>query len=97
MLEKYFVNVINYRPMSIFVRIPLGLVVMIVGFLMIKKTDVFFGWFGRIPFAEAKFGQGGTRMFIKLLGVIVVFAGIFIVTNIASDILGSLAGVLTNQ
>ena len=88
---------IEYMHMSLLVRIPLGLIVMVVGFYMIKKTDVFFGGFGRIPFAEDKFGQGGTRFFIKILGIIVVFAGIFIITNIASDILGGLAGVLTNR
>lgn len=82
--------------MSLYTRIPLGLVVMVIGFLMLKKTEVFFGWFGAIPFAENKFGQGGTRFFIKLLGILVIFGGMFIVTGIMNDILGGLAGVLTN-
>lgn len=70
--------------------------VMVIGFLMVLKTEVVFSWFGEVPFAEEKFGPGGTRFFIKLLGILTVFIGIFIATNVISDILGSLAGVLTN-
>mgnify|MGYP000415685019 CR=1 FL=1 len=52
-------------------------------------------WFS-IPFAEEKFGPGGTRFFYKLIGILTVFIGIFISTNIISSILESLAGILTN-
>jgi len=52
-------------------------------------------WFGEVPFAEAKFGPGGSRFFYKLLGVLVSFLGIFIATNVISNILESLAAVLT--
>ena len=69
---------------------------MVVGFLMVKKTDVVLSWFGRIPFAEDKFGQGGSRFFYKLLGVIIVFIGIFISTNIISDILSDLACIISH-
>ena len=63
---------------------------------MVKKTDKFMSWFGRIPFAEDKFGQGGSYFFYKLLGTLIVFIGIFTVTNIISDMLGSLACVLSH-
>ena len=82
--------------MSPFIRIPLGLVVMVIGFFMVAKTAKFMEWFGRIPFAEDKFGQGGSYFFYKLLGTLIVFLGIFISTNIISDILGDLAGILTH-
>lgn len=82
--------------MSPFLRIPLGLFVMVVGFFMVAKTGKFMEWFGRIPFAEDKFGTGGSYFFYKLLGTIVVFIGIFIATNIISDLLEDLAGILTN-
>jgi hypothetical protein len=79
--------------MSPWIRIPLGFLVMLVGMHMVFKTRLYLSWFGRIPFAEKKFGQGGTETFYKLLGVLISFIGIFIVTNIISDILESFAGV----
>jgi len=82
--------------MSPFIRIPLGLAVMAIGFLMVKKTDVVLSWFGRVPFAEDKFGSGGSRFFYKLLGIFVSFIGIFIATNVISGILEDLAGLLTH-
>ncbi|MBM5789875.1 hypothetical protein FJZ23_02185 [Candidatus Parcubacteria bacterium] len=81
--------------MSPLFRIPLGLLVMVAGFYMVQKTEVLMSWFGEVPFAEAKFGPGGSRFFYKLLGVLVSFLGIFIATNVISNILESLAAVLT--
>jgi hypothetical protein len=83
-------------PMSPLFRIPLGLLIMVVGFLIVFKTETVFRWFGEIPFAEAKFGTGGSRFFYKLIGVLVTFIGIFVATNVISDILGSLACTLTH-
>lgn len=82
--------------MSAFIRIPLGLAIMVVGFLMVKKTDVALSWFGQVPFAEDKFGPGGSRFFYKLLGVVITFIGIFVATNVISGILEGLAGILTH-
>lgn len=81
--------------MSPFLRILLGIIVMVIGFYMVKKTEVFLEWFGSIPFAEDKFGPGGTRFFYKLLGVAITFLGIFIATNVISDVLTSIAKILT--
>ena len=83
--------------MTVWIRIPLGLFIMLVGFLMVQKTDVFISWFGRIPFAEDKFGPGGSWFFYKLLGVIVVFIGISTATNVISGVLEDLAGFLTHS
>jgi len=63
---------------------------------MVSKEDKFLDWFGSIPFAENKFGPGGSKFFYKLLGIGTVFLGIFISTNVISDILTSLAKFLTN-
>ncbi len=82
--------------MSPLIRIPLGIAIMFVGFLMVKKTEVFLSWFGQVPFAEDKFGPGGSRLFYKLLGVVVSFLGIFVATNVISGILEDLAGLLTH-
>lgn len=82
--------------MSPLFRIPLGLAVMVLGFYMVSKAEKFLDWFGPIPFAENKFGPGGSKFFYKLLGIGTVFLGIFIATNVISDILTSLAKFLTN-
>ena len=82
--------------MSPLFRVPLGLFVMIIGFLMVKYTTVLMSWFGEVPFAEKHFGQGGSYFFWKLIGVLVVFIGIFIATNVISDLLESIASILTH-
>lgn len=68
-------------------RILLGLVVMIVGFLMVWKTMVIQGWFGYNSWAEQHLGPGGTYLFYKLLGVLVAFLGMLIVTGLISRVL----------
>ncbi len=82
--------------MSPFVRIPLGILVAFIGFLIVKKTKVVLEWFGRNDFAETKFGPGGTRFFYKLIGVAIVFIGIAIATNVINDWMGGLACLLTH-
>lgn len=82
--------------MSPFLRVLLGLFVMIVGYFMVAKSEKVFEWFGQNEFAEKYLGYGGSRFFYKLIGILVVFIGIFIATNIISDILGGTAKVLTN-
>lgn len=81
--------------MSSFIRIPLGLAVMVVGFFIVKKTEVVFSWFGEIPFIEEKVGMGSSRFAYKVIGMLTVFLGIFIATNIISDTLTSVADILT--
>ena len=79
--------------MSATFRIILGLIVMVVGFLIVWKTEVVFSWFGVSEFAEKKLGTGGSRFFYKLIGVLVVFMGVFIATNIISSILEGFANI----
>ena len=82
--------------MSPFIRILLGLFVMVIGYFMVSKSEKVFEWFGQNEFAEKYIGSGGSRTFYKIIGILVVFAGIFIATNVMSDILGGTAKVLTN-
>ncbi len=83
--------------MSIFLRVLLGLAIVVVGFLMVWKTDKFQTWVGQIDWAEQKLGSGGTRTFLKLLGAGVAFIGILIATNIISDTIGFFAGFVFRQ
>lgn len=79
--------------MTPFFRILLGLAIMIVGFLFVLKTRTLMDWFGRVEWAERKLGAGGSWTFYKLLGVGIAFLGVFIATNIISDILTSFASL----
>jgi hypothetical protein len=82
--------------MSPWVRIPLGIAVAFVGYLILRYTGKFQSWFGRIPVAEQKLGPGGSGMAYKLIGVFVAFMGVAIMTNLVTNMLQSLAGFLTN-
>ncbi len=79
--------------MNPILRVLLGLIVIVVGFCVVWKTDLIRSWFGEIAWAERKFGPGGTRTFYKLLGALICFIGIFIATNIISDILTGFASI----
>lgn len=81
--------------MSPWFRIPLGLFVAFLGYLILKKTTVVQTWFGRIPIAEQKLGPGGSRTAYKLIGVLVAFLGVAISTNLISNMLTELATFLT--
>ena len=66
---------------------------MAIGFFVVSKTDTFLNLFGRVEWAERKLGSGGSWTFYKLLGVGIAFLGVFIDTNIISDILTSFASI----
>lgn len=52
-------------------RIILGLIGIIVGFLIIWKSEWFLQNFGRVDWAEEKL-SGGSRLFYKLVGLAVI-------------------------
>ncbi|PJA47211.1 hypothetical protein CO172_02620 [Candidatus Uhrbacteria bacterium CG_4_9_14_3_um_filter_36_7] len=79
--------------MSVFLRVPLGFLIMAIGVLMVWKTVWFQDIIGVIDWAEEKIGSGGTNSFLKILGIIIIFIGIATVTNIISDILTDFAGL----
>lgn len=72
--------------MGLFWKIVLGLIIAGFGFFMIYKTMAVQGWTGRIAWAEKHLGAGGTPSFIKLMGLFVIFLGIFVATGIIEDI-----------
>ena len=54
-----------------------GLLISGVGFIIVWKSDFFLKNFGRVPVAEKYLGSdGGTRLFYKLLGILVMVIGI---------------------
>lgn len=63
-----------------FVRI-FGFILFIIGLLFIIFTEWFLNNFGRIDWAEQKLG-GGTRLFYKLLGLILMFVGMLMMLDL---------------
>ena len=63
-------------------HIFIGMVIIIIGALIVIKSEAVLGFFGRIAFFEKQFGtEGGSRLGYKLIGVFVAFMGILIMTN----------------
>jgi hypothetical protein len=64
-------------------RIILGLLMVVVGFLIVWKTEWINSNFGSISWAEAKMGSmGGSRLLYKLIGLTFIFIGFLTVTNL---------------
>lgn len=63
--------------------ILLGFIIMAVGALIVIKSEAMLNAFGRIEFFERKLGaEGGSRLGYKLLGLITIFIGTLIMTNL---------------
>lgn len=59
-------------------RFVFGFIFILVGFVLVWKSEWFLNQFGRIPWAEEHLGSdGGTRLFYKLLGVVVILLSFF--------------------
>ena len=70
-----------------------GLITGALGFLMIWKTSWIVQNFGTNAWAEAKLGSsGGTRIMYKLLGLIIIFFGILIITGLSEGFLMATVG-----
>jgi len=58
------------------------LILIAVGALMVVRTEWFFNFFGRISWAERTFGfYGGSRLFYKMLGVVIIILSAMMVTG----------------
>ena len=70
-------------------RIIIGLFVFAVGIFMVIKTKSILHAFGRIEFFERYLGsEGGSRLGYKIIGLIAIFIGFLMMTNMISDFLG---------
>lgn len=73
----------------------LGILGMVAGFMLVWKSNWLLNNFGRVNFAEKYMGtMGGTRMFYKLLGVLIIFICFIWVSGTLDDILLKTLGPL---
>ncbi|HTK04034.1 MAG TPA: hypothetical protein VL500_00450 [Candidatus Eisenbacteria bacterium] len=76
-------------------RVIGGLLIVFVGCLLVIKSEWFLQNFGKVQWAEEKLGMdGGTRLFYKLLGVLICIVGIMMATNLLGGALISTVGKL---
>ncbi|PIX62139.1 hypothetical protein CO057_01155 [Candidatus Uhrbacteria bacterium CG_4_9_14_0_2_um_filter_41_50] len=77
-----------------FWRIVIGLLVIALGLSMVWKTDFYLRALGMVSWAERNLGGGGTRLFYKLLGILIIFVGMMITTNLFDKFMTWLVGGL---
>ena len=64
-------------------QIILGIVITLIGFVIVWKTEWFMINFGRIGFAEKHLGsEGGSRLMYKFIGTIITLVGFLYLTGL---------------
>lgn len=82
----------TWRPMLM--RILLGVLIAVAGYMMVWKTEWFYNFFGPVPWAEHNLGGGGTRLFYKLLGTAIILLGFVVITDLYDAFMTSLVGAI---
>ena len=86
---KMFILRLYYRSM----RFVWGIIIFLVGLLFIVKTDTIQRINGRVVWAERHLGtSGGTRLFYKLIGLLLIIISFMLVTNLAGNFLLLMVG-----
>ena len=72
----------------------IGLIVILVGVFMVIKTQWIYDFTGPIEWAEQHLGtEGGTKVFIKLLGVVLIIGTFLAATGILGNLILGIFGV----
>lgn len=69
-------------------HIIIGAIVMTVGFFMVYRPRYFFDFLGRQAWVEKIFSVNDQELAYKIIGMIVIFIGVLIMTNLIYDLLG---------
>jgi len=72
-------------------RIFVGLIMIVLGIAMVIKTEAMMSLTGKIDWAEIHMRlSGGTRPFLKLVGIGIIIVGIIVMLNLIENIFGPL-------
>ena len=75
----------------------LGIILSIVGFTLVWKTEGWFSFFGRIAWAEKYLGtEGGSRLFYKLIGILIIIVGLLLITGLYDSFMQTATNPLVN-
>jgi hypothetical protein len=80
--------------MGFFLRVLLGIVMVVVGSFFVIRTRSIVDFFGSVDFAERYLGGGGTNLFYKLLGIVICLLGFLVATNLWNAFLQATLGSL---
>lgn len=58
-----------------------GFLLVGIGFLVIWKSEIVFGWIGEVEWAEQHMGPGQSRTFIKLMGLALIVVSFLMMTG----------------
>jgi hypothetical protein len=83
--------------MDILIRILIGLALVAGGFYFVWKTENVLGFFGSVDWAEQHLGGGGSRLFYKLLGIVIILIGFIVATNMWNAFMEATLGSLFPQ
>ena len=73
----------------------IGILLVLLGVVFVIKSEWFLANFGPISWAEQHLGtEGGSRLMYKLLGLIFIFFGMLLVTNLMNVFLMATLGRL---
>ena len=77
-------------------QIILGIIITCAGASLIAKTEWFVSNFGRLSWFEQNLGsEGGTRLGYKIIGILILFIGIIMMTGSGNLFFGWLVSPLT--
>ena len=76
-----------------------GIILVLVGAGMVMKTEWLIENFGTNAWAEEKLGyNGGSRLLYKIIGIVLIFVGFLLITNLFEGFLvGTVGKVLVPQ
>ncbi|MDQ5952231.1 MAG: hypothetical protein QG626_358 [Patescibacteria group bacterium] len=78
------------KPLNDFMltRILIGIGMIVIGYFMAAKTNWFLDLLGPVEWAERHFVSDGSRLFYKLLAIVIIIFGIIVVTDLYDSIVG---------
>jgi len=79
-------------------HILIGAIIIVVGALLVIKAELVYNVFGPIAFFEKYLGsEGGSRLGYKLFGILVVFIGMLVLTNMFGGFMNWILSPLIKQ
>ncbi|TAL19413.1 hypothetical protein EPN90_03655 [Patescibacteria group bacterium] len=63
-----------------------GILFIALGVLLVLKTEFFYGLVGAMEWPEKHIGPGGTRIFLKIVGLVLVFAAFLLMSGTLADV-----------
>lgn len=86
---------IGYELLAINMKYFVGIFAILIGVVLVIKTEWFVQNFGAIQWAEEHMGSsGGSRLMYKLLGIAAILIALMLMTNLLQIILLNVLGPL---